>query len=93
VATKAKRRPRASRAFWERGYLSHGYWVGKNKAGRVQLDREAPPERKYRWEAGTTAGHAQSLADAKRAVESAVLLGQRQLALFDAVEGETGGRP
>jgi uncharacterized protein YecE (DUF72 family) len=83
VANKAKRRPRASRAFWERGYLSHGYWVGKTKAGRVQLDREAPPERKYRWEAGTTAGHAQSLADAKRAVESAVLLGQRQLALFE----------
>jgi hypothetical protein len=84
MATKAKRRPRASKAFWERGYLSHGYWVGKLKAGSVRLDRVAPPERRYRWEAGTTAGHAQSLAEAKRTVEAAVLLGQRQLALFDA---------
>jgi hypothetical protein len=82
----SKRRPRASKAFWERGYLSHGYWVGKAKAGSVKLERDAPPERKYRWEAGTTAGHAQSLADAKKAVEAAVLLGQRQLALFDPVE-------
>ena len=84
MATKATRRPRASKAFWERGYLSHGYWVGKAKAGSVKLDRQAPPERKYRWEAGTTAGHAQTLAEAKRAVEAAVLLGQRQLGLFDA---------
>jgi hypothetical protein len=86
MATGRKRRPRASKAFWERGYLSHGYWVGKAKAGSVRLDREAPPENRYRWEAGTTAGHSQSLVDAKRAVEAAVLLGQRQLALFDSSE-------
>lgn len=84
MATGRKRRPRASKAFWERGYLSHGYWLGKAKAGSVKLEREAPPERRYRWEAGTTAGHAHSLAEAKRAVEAAVLLGQRQLALFDS---------
>jgi hypothetical protein len=83
MGTGAKRRPRASKAFWERGYLSHGYWLGKAKAGSVRLDREAPPEHRYRWEAGTTAGHAQSLVEAKRSVEAAVLLGQRQLALFD----------
>ncbi len=86
MATKATRRPRASKAFWERGYLSHGYWIGKVKAGSVKLDRAAPPEHKYRWEAGTTAGHAQSLADAKRAVEAAVLLGQRQLGLFEGLD-------
>lgn len=86
MATGKKRRPRASKAFWERGYLSHGYWVGKAKAGSVTLDRDAPPERKYRWEVGTTAGHSQSLADAKRAVEAAVLLGQRQLGLFENVD-------
>jgi hypothetical protein len=84
MATGKKRRPRASKAFWERGYLSHGYWVGKAKAGSVRLDREAPAEHRYHWEAGTTAGHSQSLAEAKRSVEAAVLLGQRQLALFDA---------
>jgi hypothetical protein len=88
MATGAKRRPRASKAFWERGYLSHGYWLGKAKAGSVRLDREAPPEHRYRWEAGTTAGHAQSLVEAKRSVEAAVLLGQRQLVLFDAPEPE-----
>jgi hypothetical protein len=84
MSQTGKRRPRASKAFWERGYLSHGYWVGKAKAGSVRLQRDAPPEHRYRWEAGTTTGQSQSLAEAKRAVEAAVLLGQRQLGLFDA---------
>ncbi len=84
MATAGKRRSRAARAFWERGYLSHGYWIGKAKMGAVRLDREAPPELRYRWEAGTNCGAAQSLVEAKRAVEAAVLLGQRQLPLFES---------
>jgi hypothetical protein len=83
MATPVKRRSRAARAFWERGYLSHGYWIGKTKAGSVRLDREAPPEHRYCWEAGTNIGRAQTLVEAKRAVEAAVLLGQRQLPLFE----------
>jgi len=41
------------------------------------------PEEKYRWKAGTLAGGAASLKEAKRAVEQAVLIGAMQLPLFD----------
>ena len=77
VRSRGKARP-----FWERGYKSHGYWAGKRRLGVVRLCVEAVPEDKYRWEAGTHAGFAVSLIDAKRAVEGAVLLGQSQLSLF-----------
>jgi len=78
-----RRRARMPRPFWERGYRSHGYWRGKEKLGGVTIERGTSPERKYRWQAGTHAGHAATLRDAKRAVESVVLFGMRQLPLFD----------
>ena len=28
---------KAKQAFWERGYLSHGYWLGKERLGTVEL--------------------------------------------------------
>jgi len=68
---------------WERGYLSHGLWLGKTRVGVVHLNREARPEWRYRWEAGTYTGRTASLKEAKRAVEQAVLLGTVQLPLFD----------
>jgi hypothetical protein len=68
---------------WERGYLSHGLWLGKNRAGSVRMDKDARLEAKYRWEAGTLAGGAATLKEAKRAVEQAVLIGAMQLPLFD----------
>jgi hypothetical protein len=71
------------RPVWERGYLSHGLWLGKNRVGMVRMDKDARPEEKYRWEAGTLAGGAASLEEAKRAVEQAVLMGAMQLPLFD----------
>ena len=83
MATK-KRRSNAARPFWERGYRSHGYWQGKKKLGVVRLDTEGAAEEKYRWQAGTHAGSTSSLIEAKRAVESAVLLGTSQLPLFEA---------
>lgn len=67
---------------WERGYRSHGYWVGKHRAGVVKLQAAAAPEAKYLWEAAMSTGHAATLRDAKRAVEACVLKGQRQLPLF-----------
>jgi hypothetical protein len=87
MATK-KRRARTARPFWERGYRSHGYWQGKKKLGMVQLDAEGAPEEKYRWQAGTHAGTTATLVEAKRAVESAVLLGISQLPLFAAFDEE-----
>ncbi len=82
MAQSPRRRTRTKPA-WERGYLSHGLWAGRNRVGLVRIDRSARPEAKYRWEAGTLAGGAATLKEAKRAVEEAVLLGTVQLPLFD----------
>lgn len=68
---------------WERGYLSHGLWRGRVRVGVVRLEKGAPAESRYRWEAGTLAGGAATLKEAKRAVEEAVLMGTVQLPLFD----------
>lgn len=78
-----KTRPRKSRPIWERGYRSHGYWLGPRKMGTVELRDAAAPEEKYRWQAGTHSGASASLAEAKRAVEAAVLMGTSQLSLFE----------
>jgi hypothetical protein len=81
MATRKRRLKK--KPVWERGYLSHGLWLGKRRVGIVQLDRGAPAAGKYRWEAGTHTGLAATLQEAKRAVEAAVLLGTVQLPLFD----------
>lgn len=81
--TRARRRSRRALPVWERGYKSHGLWQGKLRVGVVRLEQEAPAEARYRWEAGTLAGAAPTLKEAKRAVEEAALLGTVQLPLFD----------
>lgn len=81
MATKKRRLSR--KPVWERGYLSHGFWLGKRRLGVVKLERDPPAAGKYRWEAETHAGVAATLKEAKRAVEEAVLLGTVQLPLFD----------
>jgi len=75
-----KRKP--ARPIWERGYHSHGYWRGKQKLGSVKLGPKPEWDGIYRWQAGTHAGEAPTLSEAKRAVEEAVLVGASQLALF-----------
>ena len=63
---------------WERAYRGHVLWSGKNKLGKVSLaDKE-----KYSWEAGGRAGVAENLEKAKKAVEMAVLMADKQLDLF-----------
>jgi hypothetical protein len=69
-------------AFWERGYLSHGYWVGKERVGVVKLGPKGEWDGVYRWEAGSRAGEASTLEEAKRGVEQAVIFGASQLPLF-----------
>ncbi|HEX7053215.1 MAG TPA: hypothetical protein VF211_04675 [Burkholderiales bacterium] len=80
MATRKKVRPKPS---WERGYKGHVLWSGKQKLGKVRLIERS----KYAWEAAGRAGTADDLARAKKAVEYAVLMADRQLDLF----GETGG--
>ncbi len=79
---KSKRRPSKRKPVWERGYLSHGYWLGNERLGIVKTGARGEWDGTYRWQAGNHAGEARSLAEAKRAVEGTVLIGASQLQLF-----------
>ena len=68
---------------WERGYLSHGYWLRNQRLGTVKLGERGDWDGIYRWEAGHHAGEASTLQEAKRSVEQAVLVGASQLQLFE----------
>jgi hypothetical protein len=75
-----KRTSKKNKPFWERAYKGHAYWLGKTKLGKVTLaDKE-----KYTWEAAGRAGVAADLEKAKKAVELAVLMADKQLDLFKA---------
>jgi len=65
--------------FWERAYKGHVLWLGKQKLGRVSL----AGEQRYTWEAAGKAGAADDLDKAKKAVELAVLVADKQRDLFD----------
>lgn len=78
MAAKKKAKP-----FWERGYNGHVYWLGKAKLGKVTLhSAKAVPYKYYSWEAGGRSGAAEELHKAKRAVELAAAMADRQLDLF-----------
>jgi hypothetical protein len=63
---------------WERAYKGHVYWLGKVKLGKVTLVER----NRYRWEAAGRAGATEDLAKAKRAVEFAVAVADKQMDLF-----------
>lgn len=88
MAKKGTRRTGKARPFWERGYQSHGYWGGKERLGTVQLGARSEWDGIYRWQAGTRAGEARTLAEAKRAVEEQVLSLASQLSLFGDTDGD-----
>ena len=75
MAKKNKAKPKPS---WERGYRGHVLWSGKQKLGKVTLLARS----RYSWEAAGRTGTADDLGKAKRAVEYAVLMADRQLDLF-----------
>jgi hypothetical protein len=73
MATKKKQKPT-----WERAYKGHVLWLGKQKLGKVVLvDTDH-----YGWEAAGKAGIAADLDKAKKAVELAVFMADKQLDLF-----------
>ena len=82
MAKKSARKTSKARPLWERGYQSHGYWQGKERLGTVQLGERGAWDGVYRWQAGSRAGEAKTLAEAKRAVEQMVLSLATQLSLF-----------
>jgi hypothetical protein len=73
-----KRTSKKQKPFWERAYKGHAYWLGKAKLGKVSLVEKG----RYTWEAAGRAGVAEDLEKAKKAVELAVLLRDKQLDLF-----------
>ena len=73
MATKKKQKP-----IWERAYKGHVLWLGKTKLGKVSLMEKDH----YRWEAAGKAGTADDLEKAKKAVELAVFMADKQLDLF-----------
>ena len=75
MATKRKNKPKA---IWERGYQGHVYWLGKQKLGKVTLAER----NRYTWSAAGKAGECEELVKAKRAVELAVAMADKQLDLF-----------
>lgn len=82
MATRNKK----AKPYWERGYDTHGYWQDEKKIGWVALDGKGM-DGIYRWQAGSRAGEAKTLGEAKRAVEETVLSLATQLSLF----GDTAG--
>ena len=76
MATRKKKTK--DRPFWERAYKGHAYWLGKQKLGKVSLMKQGS----YSWEAGGRVGHAEDLEKAKKAVELAVFMADKQLDLF-----------
>ena len=63
---------------WERAYKGHVLWQGKHKLGKVRLAGEG----RYSWEAAGRVGASNDLDKAKKAVELAVAMGDKQLDLF-----------
>ncbi len=72
-------RRKLPRPFWERAYKGHAYWLGKQKLGKVRLLEK----NKYSWEAAGRVGLTEDLDKAKKAVELAVFMAERQLDLFN----------
>ena len=76
-----KKNAKAKKPFWEPGYNGHVYWLGKKKQGKVtRAGKDA--RHKYSWEAAGRAGAGDDLDKAKRAVEAAVAMADKQLDLF-----------
>ena len=74
-----KRTSKKAKPFWERAYKGHAYWLGKTKLGKVTLAER----NRYTWEAAGRVGESDDLEKAKKAVELAVFLADKQLDLFN----------
>jgi hypothetical protein len=72
----SRKKPKPS---WERAYKGHVLWLGKHKLGRVSLAGEG----RYTWEAAGKSGAADDLDRARKAVEMAVVIADKQRDLFD----------
>lgn len=78
MSRKAGGRKSAQKQAWERAYKGHVLWAGKKKLGKVSLAGEG----RYVWEAAGRGGAANDLDKAKKAVEAAIAMADKQLDLF-----------
>ena len=69
---------KSKKPFWERAYKGHAYWQVKTRLGKVTLTEKG----RYSWEAAGRAGSADDLDKAKKSVEAAVAMADKQLDLF-----------
>jgi hypothetical protein len=84
MAQKKKSRSRKpQKPVWERGYRGHVLWQGKQKLGKVTLHPGKDAPHKYTWVAGRRTGAADDLARARKDVEYAVLMADKQRDLFE----------
>ena len=63
--------------------MSHVYWLGPRKLGRVWIEAPDLDGKKYAWQAYTKTAVAATLSEAKRAVEAVARSERKQLSLFD----------
>jgi hypothetical protein len=68
-----------NKPFWERAYKGHALWLGKQRLGKVLLLEK----NKYSWEAAGRVGTTEDLEKAKKAVELAILMADKQMDLFN----------
>jgi hypothetical protein len=74
-----KRTSKKTKPAWERAYKGHVLWLGKTRLGKVSLLEKDH----YAWEAAGRGGIAEDLDKAKRAVELALAMADKQLDLFN----------
>ncbi|MEK6243144.1 MAG: hypothetical protein AABM33_01470 [Pseudomonadota bacterium] len=73
---------RKQKPAWERGYNGHVYWLGKKKLGKVTVHTDKNAKHKYTWQAAGRAGAADELDKAKKFIEAAVAMADKQFDLF-----------
>lgn len=76
------RKKRTPKPVWEPAYNGHVYWLGRQKLGKVYRHAGRYVKHKYTWDAAGKAGSCEDLARAKKAVEAAVAMADKQLDLF-----------
>ena len=72
------KKSKKQKPFWERAYQGHAYWLGKAKLGKVTL----AGKNQYEWHAAGRGGSTEDLDSAKKAVELAIAMADKQLDLF-----------
>src|SRR2546427_6393672 len=70
---------KAKQAFWERGYLAHGYWLGKERLGEGKLGPKKGRDGVLPWRGGKPFGGSATPDQSQRAREQALLVRARHV--------------